>query len=68
MLNYILQLFGRITLRERQEMELHEALCEFEELDSYRNMLTARIHRLRLALAKPNQDPVHSIINKETSQ
>lgn len=66
MLNYMLQLFGRITVRERLEIELHEALCELEETDSYRNMLTARIHRLRLALAKPN--PVQSIINEESAQ
>lgn len=69
MLNFILRFFGRLTLAERLEIDLHEAIGELEECEHYKNMLTARINRLSTALvqAKP-QDPVHSIINKESAQ
>ena len=69
MLNFILRFFGRLTLAERLEIDLHEAISELEECEHYKNMLAARINRLSTALvqAKP-QDPVHSIINKESAQ
>lgn len=69
MLNFIRALFGRLPLAQRIEIDLHEAISELEECEHYKNMLTARINRLSTALvqAKP-QDPVHSIINKESAQ
>lgn len=51
MLNFR-NIFGRLTLRERLEIDLHEAICEKEECDHFGNMLTERINRLTTALAR----------------
>jgi hypothetical protein len=46
MLNFIRCIFGRVTLRERLELDLHDARLGKEECDYWNQMLTARIHRL----------------------
>lgn len=58
MLNFIRRMFGRLTLRERLELDLHDAMLDKEECDYWNQMLTARIQRLTNEIAEFDVDLV----------